>query len=263
MSTPPRRSFLLLAAVFAALAPAPAAGWNCAGHILTALVALNRTAAAPDAAMRASFVDPLLGHQVRAFPGTLSTAAETACWPDDLKAYERGYSGWHYHDTCYLPPGGGGTCPPTDAGSLNTAIATAVAQLSSLPPTANGTNVPAMAFWLTFLLHLVGDAHQPMHLCTMFSSHFPHGDLGGNRFRLITSEGPGIHSRGVDTHRETAKRTLGLRRRRCPLRHREGLSRRVSRETRCHPRERTAPLRGFSAAFCGCSVNGDARVSHV
>lgn len=34
---------------------------------------------------------------------------------------------------------------------------------------------------LAYLLHLVGDAHQPLHACTYFSSSFPLGDAGGSQ----------------------------------------------------------------------------------
>lgn len=36
------------------------------------------------------------------------------------------------------------------------------------------------SFSLVWLLHLVGDAHQPLHAAARFSRDFPHGDQGGN-----------------------------------------------------------------------------------
>lgn len=34
---------------------------------------------------------------------------------------------------------------------------------------------------LRFLIHMVGDIHQPLHAATLYSNEFPRGDLGGNR----------------------------------------------------------------------------------
>jgi len=34
--------------------------------------------------------------------------------------------------------------------------------------------------YLTWLLHLIGDIHQPLHCTAVFSEQFPNGDKGGN-----------------------------------------------------------------------------------
>ena len=36
------------------------------------------------------------------------------------------------------------------------------------------------AIYLTWLMHLVGDIHQPLHCAAVFSEQFPNGDKGGN-----------------------------------------------------------------------------------
>ena len=36
------------------------------------------------------------------------------------------------------------------------------------------------ALALRFIIHLAGDAHQPLHCISLFSQRFPHGDAGGN-----------------------------------------------------------------------------------
>lgn len=38
---------------------------------------------------------------------------------------------------------------------------------------------------LSYLTHVVGDLHQPLHSCTLVNEDFPHGDRGGNSF-LVT-----------------------------------------------------------------------------
>jgi len=37
---------------------------------------------------------------------------------------------------------------------------------------------------MRFLIHYVGDVHQPLHAETMVDKTFPKGDLGGNFFSL-------------------------------------------------------------------------------
>jgi S1/P1 Nuclease len=43
---------------------------------------------------------------------------------------------------------------------------------------------PLKSYDLTWLLHLVGDVHQPLHASTRVSSSDPNGDSGGNRVKL-------------------------------------------------------------------------------
>lgn len=35
-----------------------------------------------------------------------------------------------------------------------------------------------------YLLHLVGDLHQPLHCTTYVSAYFPNGDMGGNLINI-------------------------------------------------------------------------------
>src|SRR5258707_10011420 len=57
------------------------------------------------------------------------------------------------------------------------------------------TNQRAVA--LTWLFHLVGDLHQPLHTIQLFSREYPHGDRGGNEvcIRLAPERAP------LDLHR--------------------------------------------------------------
>jgi len=43
------------------------------------------------------------------------------------------------------------------------------------------------AFMARYLLHLVGDVHQPLHSVNMFNSKHKTGDLGGNLVKIITT----------------------------------------------------------------------------
>ena len=45
------------------------------------------------------------------------------------------------------------------------------------------------AVYLTWLFHLVGDIHQPLHCTAVFSERFPDGDKGGNLARIRIKSG--------------------------------------------------------------------------
>ena len=40
-----------------------------------------------------------------------------------------------------------------------------------------------------YLLHVVGDIHQPLHDTMMFNATYKTGDLGGNLIKIVTPDG--------------------------------------------------------------------------
>src|SRR5207302_6807288 len=51
------------------------------------------------------------------------------------------------------------------------------------------------AVYLTWLFHLVGDIHQPLHCTAVYSERFPTGDRGGNLALIRIRSGPvNLHS---------------------------------------------------------------------
>jgi hypothetical protein len=51
---------------------------------------------------------------------------------------------------------------------------------------------------LCWVLHLVGDLHQPLHCVSLYDADFPDGDRGGNEIKLAGAKGSG--SRGANLH---------------------------------------------------------------
>eukprot|EP00672_Neobodo_designis_P019256 CAMPEP_0174834340 /NCGR_PEP_ID=MMETSP1114-20130205/4771_1 /TAXON_ID=312471 /ORGANISM="Neobodo designis, Strain CCAP 1951/1" /LENGTH=368 /DNA_ID=CAMNT_0016068247 /DNA_START=43 /DNA_END=1149 /DNA_ORIENTATION=+ len=153
------------------LSAQPAAAWDCVGHMLTAMVAFER--ASPDVK---TALQPLFDYaQHRYFDQSVD--AELACWPDDIKSVTNVYSTWHYQDNCYNPTGF--TCPNPPPGHMWTALNQSIAKVG------DGAVAEAeRSFWLSFLIHLVGDAHQPLHVTTLYDATFPDGDLAGNHFYI-------------------------------------------------------------------------------
>jgi hypothetical protein len=86
---------------------------------------------------------------------------------------------WHFMNT---PMGGAaGASVPPSAPNVTAKIAAFRAALA--------TNIPdaVKSYDLVWLIHLVGDVHQPLHCATRISVANPKGDLGGN---LVLVAGP-------------------------------------------------------------------------
>lgn len=110
-----------------------------------------------------------------------------AVWPDmvrpgrekptEITKYHR--SPWHYINIPYVAPSAAGhistasfSIPPTN---ILSALSNTLATLSDRKAS------PAdRAVSLCWVMHLIGDLHQPLHAATFLSDTFPQGDQGGN-----------------------------------------------------------------------------------
>jgi hypothetical protein len=161
---------LLLAAVPATALVAPAArAWGCKGHQTVALIAEKHLT--PEAKelvfslLSANPIDP----QVKRYCGTAVSdpMGDAATWADDVRG-ERKNGPWHYIDIPRGAPRG-----PLEAfcgkeGCVVSAIAEQVAILKD--KNANGAK---RAEAVRYIIHFVGDLHQPLHSTT-------NADEGGN-----------------------------------------------------------------------------------
>lgn len=116
--------------------------------------------------------------------------AVAATWPDLLRSPANPmhtlyhHPNWHYIDIPFvvdhqpLPT----TRPARQPGPQNVIVALTqnVAELKN--PDIDASN---RAIALCWVLHLVGDIHQPMHAVTMISPEFPDGDQGGNAIVVL------------------------------------------------------------------------------
>jgi hypothetical protein len=147
------------------LLPTPAWAWGAQGHRLVARIA--ETHLDPQAAIE---INRLLATEADA---TLSSIAP---WADELRQKDpdlgRRSASWHYvnmaEDGCiYEPPK---HCPSGDC------VVEALKQQSTLLANADLPDAERLQA-LKFVVHLVGDIHQPMH------AGYGH-DKGGNDFQL-------------------------------------------------------------------------------
>jgi len=135
---------------------------------------------------------------------------QAAVWPDiargirgpDRRLYDK--PTWHYvNGPIYLDPSDKQaladrltinlsaeypTGMPESEWNIQQATKHALAVLSD-----KGSSVPDRAVAYCWLFHLVGDSHQPLHSCALFSANrFPDGDRGGNDIPL--RQGRNLHA---------------------------------------------------------------------
>jgi len=122
--------------------------------------------------------------------GKINSFTESAVWADDVKTFKLNMMDpWHYIDVP-LRLDDNDTHPhiPHSDNDCIALMSKAMKALShwSKPEIANlSTNVFEKSLLLRYLVHVVGDVHQPLHAVELFDDvHFPKGDMGGNLFLI-------------------------------------------------------------------------------
>ncbi len=159
------RRVLLVCAAFLMLRPALA--WHDTGHMVIAAIAYKRLTPRVKAT-----VDALLqGGDPRS-----SDFVSAACWADDTK--NRTTARWHYIDLYFRSDG-----VATDLKAEPENVVWAINKFSAqLARKASGKAGRSTA--LRYLIHFVGDIHQPLHTASFVSIDHPTGDRGGNAFKI-------------------------------------------------------------------------------
>ena len=93
---------------------------------------------------------------------------------------------WHFDDIGFSTDG----TPLEDADPVN-ALSEIKLLTQGLSP-SSGLPDEVRSYDLVWLIHLVGDAHQPLHATTRFSHDDPHGDQGGNLVKVVPATGQTI-----------------------------------------------------------------------
>jgi hypothetical protein len=163
--------FVLLAAVFLFCVPTPSWAWGCEGHQVVALIAqANLTPhalATVKQILHDAPIDPNLSRYCK--EGGTDPMADASTWADDIRPFRPETAPWHYVD---VPLGTtrreiAQFCPLPES-CVTQAITEQLAILRS-----PGIDPQKRAEALRFLIHFVGDLHQPMHGTT-------NSDQGGN-----------------------------------------------------------------------------------
>lgn len=174
--------------------------WNKAGHMVSGAIAYAQLKAAnPAVADRVIQLLKTHPQYEKSWAQRLEDAPDgerdltlfmlAARWADDIRgdaAYH--HSRWHYINLPFKPAGQPDSVVPPAADADNILRAFEV----NLAIAANEKAVDAdRAIALTWIFHLVGDAHQPLHSTALFTTDYPRGDRGGNSVMIRVKEPDG------------------------------------------------------------------------
>jgi hypothetical protein len=122
-------------------------------------------------------VDELTGVLQRDYP-YMNHFITTGPWPDDLKAEGvRSYDTWHYTNLPWMRD----RVAIPDQPEID--IIWAINQMMEVLEDDRPRDLES-ARSLAFLVHFVGDIHQPLHSTSVFTNDQPAGNIGGNAFAL-------------------------------------------------------------------------------
>jgi hypothetical protein len=209
----------LLAGAVITLFSFSAQAWHAAGHMMVAAVAWEQmTPAARARATALLKLNPDYDSWVKGIPDAdkdKTAFMRAATWPDDIKnkmthpasiddgedptdpnaAANLGYSDklmhkyWHYIDLPFS----------TDKTKLiDPKIPNAETQIKAFRDTiaSPGASDDVKSYDVTWLIHMVGDVHQPLHATSRFSKLHPKGDVGANLvlIKCLPDCGRNLHS---------------------------------------------------------------------
>ena len=172
--------------------------WGKAGHMATGSVAYRELSANASTAPVAAAVAKILeshpftatewkAELAEADPVSVSRAERlfvlAAQWPDEVRddpwqdTYHHG--DWHYVNITYTP-GKAGPGPELKGKILPELVANLKVVADKKAKAAD------RAIAVSWVLHLVGDVHQPLHVVALVTVMDPNGDAGGNDFFVRT-----------------------------------------------------------------------------
>lgn len=112
-------------------------------------------------------------------------------WPDEIRRHHNAYDHprWHYVDYPLEPAAFRMEPGPTPGDDALYGIAQSEKALTDAK-----SSPEERAVYLSYLIHLIGDLHQPLHCGSLVDGTYPHGDKGGNDFYIKPA------SRGIPLH---------------------------------------------------------------
>lgn len=157
------------------LTPTLSLGWGAGGHMMTAQIAWDRLNPRARNEARRLLAIPINPAAVTQRSRNFINASH---WADDLRPFPEfdSFKALHFIDKPFSTDGTPlPTTPPPN-------IVTALQENVEILRTSTDKNAKAQA--LRFIIHFVGDIHQPLHCTTRVDSTNPEGDRGGNLVKL-------------------------------------------------------------------------------
>jgi hypothetical protein len=176
----------LLASVLVLVLSAPVFGWNEKGHLVTARLAwrqlteAQRTRISTLLKKHPHYEEFLIARKPDGFTQDEWAFLKAATWADWVRSHHREQFDrptWHYINYPIVPAGSAVDPakqePPARQENVVNQLAVCVEKIRT-------GSEEEKAVYLTWLFHLVGDIHQPLHCTAVYSERFPEGDRGGN-----------------------------------------------------------------------------------
>lgn len=149
--------------------------WNDMGHLLISRIAYNWN----NQEVKTK-IDSYVKMYSTFYP-QYNTYLSASVWPDKVRDYHvEEFTDWHYIDTVYNPYN---VSVDTSSDHMNTNVVWALEQVTNTLA-AKTSDKWSQGMMIRYLLHLVGDLHQPLHNINFYSSQFKTGDRGGNLFMV-------------------------------------------------------------------------------
>ncbi len=185
-----KKYILILFALFFVLSQNTAWCWNRTNHLIIAQIAVDQLNDDEKNKLQTALA------KSEYFPET-NNYLHAAFFPDEIKNKNRRWNKWHYINSAYSPDG-------TKTKRAKSPNVVSALKMISRKLKDDDLDPKQKALLLSFLMHLTGDIHQPMHCINRFTKDFRLGDNGGNLFLLPLYQTPNLHALWDDA--------LGLRR---------------------------------------------------
>lgn len=188
------------AAIGLSFLPGNALAWDAAGHMAIAAEAYQSLSpelqaqafevlkAHPDYAKWTNAYHPNPNFDLAAY-----VFMRSSTWPDEIRRSGNIYDhpNWHFIDYPLRAPSFLLVADPRPTDNVLYGVAQCEKTLSD-------TNAaPELrAAYMSYLIHLIGDLHQPLHCESFFSDDYPEGDRGGNDFYVKPAQ-QGVRLHGI------------------------------------------------------------------
>jgi hypothetical protein len=158
---------------FMLCAPSLSLGWGAGGHMMVASIAFKRLNPRAKAQVKELLARPINPAAVTAKSKDFVNASH---WADDLRPFAEfdSFKPLHFIDKPFSIDGTALPAGVPEPDNIVKALEDNVEILKT------STDKDAQAQALRFIIHFVGDIHQPLHSATRISSANPDGDRGGN-----------------------------------------------------------------------------------
>jgi hypothetical protein len=154
--------------------------WNAVGHRMVAQIAYDQLT--PAVKVKVDALTAVMFHS----PYPEARFMRAAVWPDKYRYKDKSTFYWHFIDLPIMRDGV--TAKPVHAENVVWSILQAEKKLEN----SSAVN-DERAKNLSFLIHFIGDSHQPLHCAELYSRVFPSGDRGGNLYRIQSPIADNLH----------------------------------------------------------------------